>query len=109
MDCVDYFIQLWQTDGGYMLQIKLIVFGNPDYGQDPNKPPYGVKPRTISAEDIKQLRTKVRQWQTDNCVGGGNWGSPAVYKDGKLLGYMSYNGKLWDKNVFNGQGQEIAL
>jgi len=92
-----------------MLQIKPIVFGNPDHGQDPNKPPYGVKPRTISAKDISDLRKKVRLWQTDNCVGGGNWGSPAVYQDGKLVGYMSYNGKLWDKNVFNGLGQEIAL
>ena len=92
-----------------MLQIKPIVFGNPDHGQDPNKPPYGVKPRTISAKDIDDLRKKVRLWQTDNCVGGGNWGSPAVYQDGQLVGYMSYNGKLWDKNVFNGLGQEIAL
>jgi len=91
-----------------MYQIKPIVWGNPDYGQDPNKPPYGVKPQTIKSDDIKELKKKVREWQYENDVGGGNWGSPAVYQDGKILGYMSYNGKIWDKSVWDNKAREVA-
>jgi hypothetical protein len=50
----------------------------------------------------------VREWQNENDVGGGNWGSPAVYKDGKILGYMSYNTKIWDKSVWDNKAQEVA-
>ena len=91
-----------------MYQIKPIVWGNPDYGQDPNKPPYGIKPQTIKSDDINELKKKVREWQYENDVGGGNWGSPAVYQDGKVLGYMSYNGKIWDKSVWDNKAREVA-
>ena len=89
-------------------QIKVVVWGNPDYGQDPNKPPYGVKPALIKDTSLAGLRKQVREWQYENDVGGGNWGSPAVMLNGKTIGYMSYNGKVWDRTVWSQQAQEVA-
>lgn len=89
-------------------QMKAEVYGNPDYGQDPAKPPYGVIPTVFESDTIKDLKEMVRDWQYENDIGGGNWGVPAVYKDGQLLGYMSYNGRIWDKQVWDQQAKEVA-
>ena len=66
-----------------------------------------LKPQTLSADTLQKLQRLIRRWQTHNYIRPWNWSSPPVYRDGKLLGYLSYNGKLWDKNVFNGQGVEL--
>jgi len=71
------------------------VCGNPDYGQDPNQPPYGVDIVKITAHNFDLLLKRVRNWQYENDIGGGNWMNPAVYFNGKEVGYMSYNGKVW--------------
>jgi hypothetical protein len=42
----------------------------------------------------------VRQWQYDNDIGGGNWMFPPIYEDNQLIGYMSYNCRIWaDRNL----------
>ena len=78
-----------------MYSIKTEVCGNPDYGQNPNKPPYGVRVKTIKAKTYAELLDKVREWQSDNDIGGGNWMNPALMRDSEIVGYMSYNGKIW--------------
>lgn len=78
-----------------MYLIKTEVCGNPDYGQNPNKPPYGVRVKTIKAKSYAELLDKVREWQSDNVIGGGNWMNPALMRDSEIVGYMSYNGKIW--------------
>ena len=30
-------------------------------------------------------------------MGGGNWPNVCVYKNGKKIGYISYNGKFWSE------------
>ena len=71
------------------------VCGNPDYGQDPSAPPYGVYIVVLSAFRLDLLRGKVRDWIDENDIGGGNWMTPAVRMNGAVIGYMSYNGVLW--------------
>lgn len=78
-----------------MYSIKTEVCGNPDYGQNPNKPPYGVRVKTIKASTFAELLEKVREWQSDNDIGGGNWMNPALMRNGSLIGFMSYNGRVW--------------
>ena len=75
--------------------IKPVVWGNPDYGQDPNKPPYGVRVITLKAKTFSELQAKVREWQYENDIGGGNWQQPALLRDGSVIGYMSYNTRVW--------------
>ena len=71
------------------------VCGNPDYGQDPSIPPYGVEVTTLNAHKFEDLIAQVREWQYENDIGGGNWMNPSVCVDGEVVGYMSYNGKVW--------------
>ena len=42
-----------------MYSIKTEVCGNPDYGQEPRKPPYGVRVKTIKAKTYSELSEKV--------------------------------------------------
>jgi hypothetical protein len=78
-----------------MYSIKTEVCGNPDYGQNPNRPPYGVRVKTIKASTYSELVGKVRLWIDDNDIGGGNWMQPALMRNDQVIGYMSYNGKIW--------------
>ena len=79
-----------------MLKMIIRPVGNPDFGQDPTKPPYGVPHTiTITASTAKELADKAHAAQDEYDLGGGNWGEPQVYQDDKLLGYMSFNGRFW--------------
>lgn len=83
-----------------MYSIKPKVYGNPDRGQDPNRPPYGVKPITLKSETLTALVERVEDWQIENDIGGGNWALSPVFKDGEHIGFMSYNGRVWvEKNL----------
>ena len=84
-----------RAKGMSKFMIKTEVCGNPDYGQDPDRPPYGVKVIQINTNSFTLLVEMVRDWQYENDIGGGNWMNPAVYVDGEVVGYMSYNGKVW--------------
>jgi hypothetical protein len=89
--------------------LKTEVCGNPDYGQDPNSPPYGVNIVRITTNSIEVLIERVRHWQGENDIGGGNWMNPAVYVDGKEVGYMSYNGKVWADRSWTPNTKQINL
>ena len=92
-----------------MYSIKTEVCGNPDYGQNPNKPPYGVKVKTIKANTFAELLDKVVEWQSDNDIGGGNWMQPALLLNGQVVGYMSYNGKVWADKSWTPNTKQIYL
>ena len=92
-----------------MYQIKTEVCGNPDFGQDPRKSPYGVRVKTIKASTFGELLEKVRGWIGDNDIGGGNWMNPALMRDGQVIGYMSYNGKVWSDASFTPSTMEIHI
>jgi hypothetical protein len=92
-----------------MYSIKTEVCGNPDFGQDPRKPPYGVRVKTIKANTFTELKAKVREWIGDNDIGGGNWLEPALLLDGEVIGYMSYNGRVWADCGWTPQTKEITF
>ena len=90
-----------------MYQVKPKIFGNPDKGQNPNEEPYGVKPKTFTADKLESLRYQIRAWMEDNGLGAGNWGTAKVFKDNQTYGYMSYNGRIWDRDDWHPQAKEI--
>jgi hypothetical protein len=77
-------------------RVTLKVVGNPDKGQDPTAPLYGVDPATIADKHLDALVEKVWDWQINNGIGAGNWNDAIVMHNGKRLGTMSYNGRIWD-------------
>lgn len=92
-----------------ILTLKIEVCGNPDYGQDPSKPPFGVKRfHEIKAGRIEIIRILVMELQNElgrKCnFGGGNWKEAILYRDNEKVGRMSWNGRVWDKD-----GNEILF
>lgn len=88
-----------------MLLLKITICGNPDLGQDPSRAPYGMKRiKQIQAKDIVEMREKVRNFQEENQLGGGNWKHADLYSNGLSLGRMSYNGRIWGKG-----GEEVDI
>lgn len=76
-----------------MYAVNLHSVGNPDFGQyAPVSEPQRVTARTLAAI-AKRCREYIEFWD----MGGGNWTSPPVYKNGEYIGYVSYNGKVWAK------------
>ena len=71
--------------------IRLTTVGNPDFGQ------YSpiTDPETATAETLPELKEKIREWQNFWQVGGGNWTDPIIRKNGKPVGTMSYNCRIW--------------
>jgi hypothetical protein len=91
-----------------MFKAKPTFFGNPDRGQDPNRRPYGVEIRALQGETMSKLLDDFDKWRMDNPnIGGGNWGTCKVYKDNKLFGYMSWNGRIWDRDVWSEHAKEL--
>lgn len=76
-----------------MFTIRTENCGNIDHGQSPLK---AVAPvQTLEAPTLVELKATVRQWQDNHQIGGGNWLNPSVFDGGTLVGYMSYNTRLW--------------
>jgi len=86
-----------------MMKIKIKKHGNPDYGQNPNK----TEKEELTATTIAELRAKVREWQLQTNCGGGNWGVCSVHINDKIVGYMSYNGRIWKEKKWNPSCIEI--
>jgi len=77
--------------------IRLTTRGNPDFQQ------YApiTDPETLTADTLPALRDKIKEWKSDWQVGGGNWMMPLVKKDDLPVGYMSYNGRLWNQEFMD--------
>ena len=86
-----------------MYQVKPIFMGNPDRWQ--NSAP--VKPKTFSADTLNDLRDMIWDFLGNNGLGAGNWGTAKVFKDNQTYGYMSYNGRIWDRDDWSPQAKEI--
>ena len=74
-----------------MYTVRAATSGNPDFGQ---YAPIS-DPATIEAPTLDELRALVRGYMAYHQVGGGNWKMPPVYRDGKKIGNMSFNLRIW--------------
>ena len=71
---------------------KLYSVGNPDRQQyaSISDSKYNVKTAKLS-----ELRDKVREYIEWWNLGSGNFPPPNVYRNNKLIGHFSYNGRFW--------------
>ncbi len=83
-------------------RVEVRIEPNPDYYQS-----FKTKKCVIEADSLKELQTLQRQFvdeshrgiSSDMPIGGGNWGYNSMVKaNGKIIGRMSYNGRIWDKS-----------
>lgn len=75
-----------------MYSMTLETVGNPDFGQYAPISPV----EEISAGTWKTLLAKMEAYIGKYDVGGGNWVDPALMRSGKLVGFVSYNGRIWE-------------
>jgi hypothetical protein len=87
------------------LKLKATAYGNIDHGQNPEEE---IANTELQADAIKELREKVQEWQELEGLGGGNWGDCPLFLNNKLVGYMSYNGRVWKDKLRSLGGSEVA-
>ena len=84
-------------------QLLLAARGNPDYGQDPNRPPFGVPDEYLVQREVqaspeavaRSFAVQVRAFCERYGLGDGNWVGGDIWKDGQHLGRISFNGRFF--------------
>jgi len=95
--------------------VKLASVGNPDFQQDPNQPLFEALPsKTELITSFKDARAVCLNFIHNGNLGGGNWSGGQIYNEnGKLIAYVSYNGRVWEtdnkKGCYSGNNKEIKL
>jgi hypothetical protein len=51
--------------------------------------------KEVSVKSIEEAKNVVKKFINDNDLGGGNFKSANIFKDGKKIGYISYNNRVW--------------
>jgi hypothetical protein len=87
-----------------MFTLTVSIHGNPDRNEGDWQ-----ETHTISASNIQALRSAVNDLQGQNDIGGGNWGEAVLHEDRVLVGYMSYNGRVWKTPYWSGEATEVIL
>lgn len=72
---------------------KLRSVGNPDFGQ------YAPVSDRAVIEDItlQGILKKIEEYRERWNLGGGNWVEPKIMQGKKVIGWVSYNGRVWDR------------
>ena len=83
-----------------MYKVTLSACGNIDIGEDPYDnivKGVRVKSKTVHCGSIEECQQVVRDYIEENWLGGSNWTGGNVFYRDKQVGYISYNGKYWQK------------
>lgn len=78
-------------------RVCLRSVGNPDFGQDPCRPLYGVPSRWQDVDGLEEASRACRAYVEEYGLGGGNWAGGEVidHSSGKTVARVSYNGRVW--------------
>jgi hypothetical protein len=78
------------------LRVRLASCGNPDWGQDPERPLPGVEDATVAVMDFAEASRVCRRYIAEYGLGGGNWsGGQVTDASGAVVALVSYNGRVW--------------
>lgn len=83
-----------------MYTVILAACGNIDHYEDPYSNivnGIAVEKEIVPADSIEECQRLVREYIDKNDLGGGNWDGGQVFNNGKRVGYISYNGRYWEK------------
>ena len=76
--------------------LEVSIHGDVSKGQSAST---GGSQWNLYAETIEDLRAEVSKLQKDNDYGAGNWGEAKVFNVNELIGFMSFDGRIW-KELF---------
>lgn len=78
--------------------VELSSCGNIDHDENPYEQFEGAAPSIYKANTIEKLQEAVTEYIEKHNLGGGNYNGGKVRDaKGKELGYISYNGRYWEK------------
>lgn len=83
-----------------MYKVTLSACGNIDHDENPyDNIVDGIRidAQIAEANSIEECQKIVRKYIENNCLGGGNWTGGKVFKGNEQVGYISYNGRYWEK------------
>lgn len=88
---------LYQARENNTFVLWLSNCGNPDHGQDPDRPVYGTPSgHWVPAESPQAASDACRAYIVEHDLGGGNWtGGKLVDGNGTHVANISYNGRIW--------------
>jgi hypothetical protein len=86
------------ADGGEVgeYEVELSAAPNVDYDEDDYNGYIKIKKHKKKVSSIDEAILVVRNFISENDLGGGNWTGGDVYKNGKKIGAISYNGRYWE-------------
>tara|TARA_R100001594_G_scaffold150487_1_gene211893 strand:+ start:2977 stop:3261 length:285 start_codon:yes stop_codon:yes gene_type:complete len=73
------------------------------------EPTIDEKSIVVKSKSLRELKNALIEYRDRNVLGGGNFGNIVVYKDDQVLGYFSYNGRLWSGYPKNWQTNEEII
>ena len=76
-----------------MYRIVLRSVGNPDFGQDPDQPMS--PPEVVVVDTLQAASAAARAYIERHYLGSGNFPSPRVVRNGRVVARISYNGRIW--------------
>ena len=92
------------------LKVELSSVGNPDFGQDPDRPLYGAeKNKKVSVSSFEEASEVVQAFIHENDLGSGNWSGGAIFEGKKQIAFVSYNGRVWEGTEWTSKAKEITL
>lgn len=93
------------------MKVLLASCGNPDFGQDPDKPLFGCeRNKWVVVKDFKEASEQCQKFIEDNELGGGNWSGGKIINDKlKIIAHVSYNGRVWEGEHYSADAKEIKL
>lgn len=78
------------------LKVKLGSVGNPDFGQNPDRPLPGVRDLVAEVGSLAEAAAECRKFIDEHGLGGGNWaGGEVLDLAGNAIARVSYNGRVW--------------
>jgi hypothetical protein len=89
---MDWFT-MWNREG---LQVELGAISNPDMDEDNE-----IEFKRVSVKSIDEAVKLVKNFISENDLGGGEFIGAQIYKNGKPIAYVSYNLKVWEGKIGN--------
>jgi len=93
------------------MKVRLSNCGNIDFGQNPNRPLPGTRTRTVRVKDFAEASAVCRRYIAENGLGGGNWTGGEITDEatGKVIGRVSYNGRVWGPEEWTPDSKPIYV
>jgi len=79
-------------------EVELEAVPNSDYDQYSHRASLRVKKTKKSVKSIEEAVKIAKNFIDENDLGGGNFLPAKIYKNGKHIGFISYNGRVWNND-----------